>query len=327
MSNVKTLYLKSDYKSIKIAAKIIKEGGIVAFPTETVYGLGADAFNENAIKKVFEVKNRPFNDPLIVHVADLKIIEKIAYLDDRVFLLIKKFWPGPLTLVLKKKKVIPDIVTNNLDTVAIRMPDCKIALKLIKLSTGALAAPSANPFGYISPTEAIHVVTHFDGKIHAIIDGGRTKVGVESTVLDLSTEEIKLLRPGGVSLEEIEHALKNKIEYSHIITGRSPGELKHHYSPKKPLFIIKYEEIKKIDGSLSGLILFKETRENFNFKEIRFLSKKGDIKEAAKNLYACLYELDNLDIEKIYIEEVPSFGIGSAIMDRIIKAANGFKGS
>lgn len=327
MSNVKTLYLKSDYKSIKIAAKIIKEGGIVAFPTETVYGLGADAFNENAIKKVFEVKNRPLNDPLIVHVADLKIIEKIAYLDDRVFLLIKKFWPGPLTLVLKKKKVIPDIVTNNLDTVAIRMPDCKIALKLIKLSTGALAAPSANPFGYISPTEAIHVVTHFDRKIHAIIDGGRTKVGVESTVLDLSTEEIKLLRPGGVSLEEIEHALKNKIEYSHIITGRSPGELKHHYSPKKPLFIIKYEEIKKIDGSLSGLILFKETRENFNFKEIRFLSKKGDIKEAAKNLYACLYELDNLDIEKIYIEEVPSFGIGSAIMDRIIKAANGFKGS
>lgn len=325
MTEIKTLHLKSDKKSLKIAAKIIKTGGIVAFPTETVYGLGADAFNKEAIKKVFAVKNRPFNDPLIVHIADVKLIEKIAFVDERVKYITKKFWPGPLTIVLKKKNSIPDIVTNSMDTVAVRMPNCKIALELIKLSTGAVAAPSANPFGYLSPTEAEHVSSHFDGKIDAIIDGGRTQVGLESTVIDLSSDTIKLLRPGGISIETIEETLKGKIEFSHIVTGKSPGELKQHYSPEKKLIIATHSELKKVDGSSSGLILFKNTGEQFNFKEIKFLSKNGDIKEAAKNLYATLHQMDKMNIEKIYIEEVPSFGLGSAIMDRIIKAANKFK--
>ncbi|MBU1133358.1 MAG: threonylcarbamoyl-AMP synthase, partial [Candidatus Omnitrophica bacterium] len=224
---------------IKTAAEKIKDGGLVAFPTETVYGLGADAFNPKAVAKIFEAKKRPFEDPLIVHIAQKEDLYKLTEdISDSALKLADEFWPGPLTLVLKKSKNIPDIITAGLDTVAIRVPADKVALAFIKFSETPIAAPSANLFGRPSPTTAQHVLDDLNEKIDIVIDGGRALIGVESTILDLTQNPPVVLRPGGVSIEKLKKVVKG-VEIYKQDKILSPGMYPRHYSPKAKVMLVE----------------------------------------------------------------------------------------
>jgi L-threonylcarbamoyladenylate synthase len=306
------------------AAEIIKKGGIVAFPTETVYGLGADAFNPLAVARVFEVKRRPYFDPLIVHVANHGDVKKLAKeISSSAKRLIEKFWPGPLTVVLLKEEKIPDIVTAGLPSIAIRMPNHPMALSLIKESKSPIAAPSANPFGYLSPTTAEHVREQLGNQVDLILDGGPCPVGVESTIISFLGESPRLLRAGGVSLEEIESII-GKVEVTEIREDRpsAPGMLPRHYAPQTPIMLnwnekdLGLHKNKKI-----GLLVFQEPKGNLKFHSIEFLSKKGDLREAAANLFAAIRRLDALNLDLILAEPVPEIGLGRAIMDRLRRAS------
>lgn len=309
-------------ENIKLAGSIIKKGGLVAFPTETVYGLGADALNPYAVAKIFEVKNRPKFDPLIVHISKFNWLEKLTEkIDEQALKLIEKFWPGPLTLVLPKSEIVPDIVTAGLKSVAIRMPSHPVALALIDSAETPISAPSANPFGYISPTTADHVEKQLGDKIDLILDGGKCPIGVESTVLSL-LDEPTILRPGGLPIEEIEKVIgKVKIQTkSEKIL--SPGQLQTHYSPRTPVKIFSsIEEIldKRIENA--GILLFKKYDFEIKAKHVEILSEKGDLVEAASNLFSSLHRLDEAGVDVIYAQEVPEVGLGIAIMDRLRKAS------
>ena len=320
---------KPTEENIKKASLIIKSGGLVAFPTETVYGLGADVFNPGAVVKIFKVKNRPFFDPLIVHISDFadlkKIVKKLPFKAKK---LIDKFWPGPLTIVVEKKESVPGIVTAGLKTVAVRMPDNKIALKLIKYSETPIAAPSANPFGYISPTTAKQVEEMIGDKIDMILDGGKCKIGVESTIIYFENDETFVLRPGGLPLEEIESVI-GKVKMINKTSKRlSPGLLKRHYAPKVKLVIKKIEEMKKMDYSnyrRVGFLFFKEIPDFVKCLRdcevfIKVLSTRGELEEAASNLFEYLYDFDKLKVDIIIAEPVPEKGLGIAIMNRFKKA-------
>lgn len=306
---------------INDAAKIIMDGGLVAFPTETVYGLGADAFNAKAVAKIFDIKGRPFFDPLIVHIASIDDLSKLALnISEEVYLLAKKFWPGPLTIVLPKKKEVPEIVTAGLLTVAVRMPAHPIALKLIKASGCPIAAPSANKFGCISPTTAAHVEKQLTG-IDFILDGGSTKIGIESTVIYLNNNQIKILRHGAITVEEILEAVPClKIFNDPGFSAVSPGMLKAHYSPNKPMFIIGDSLPQKYKRETGAILSFsgKDTR---GYKVVEYLTQNKDLKEYAANLFSALHRLEETDIEFIVAEPVPEQGLGLAIMDRLRKAA------
>ena len=326
---------KPEISKIKEAAEIIKKGGLVAFPTETVYGLGANTFNQKAVKKIFQVKKRPFTDPIIVHIANKKDIYKLAKkIPKRVKKLIDKFWPGPLTLVLKKRKIVPKIVTGGLETVAIRMPKNKIALSLIKESKVPIAAPSANLFGRPSPTTAQHVKEDLLNKIELIIDGGPTKIGLESTVIDLTTRPVTLLRPGGITLEKLKKILgeikihptvfkKTKLKIS-----KSPGMMSRHYAPRANLFLIEGEE-KKVKNKIQQLIKkYKKKKigvltvnKNHFYKAdlVKFVGK--DFSTIAKNLFKFLREFDKKNIEIIFAEGTDERDLGLAIMNRLRKAS------
>ncbi len=312
--------VKATEETIKLAGSIIKNSGLVAFPTETVYGLGANALNPYAVAKIFEVKNRPTFDPLIVHISKIEWLEKLTTkIDDRALKLIEKFWPGPLTLVLPKTQIVPDIVTAGLPTVAIRMPSHPVALALIESAETPISAPSANPFGYISPTTAEHVEKQLGDKVDLILDGGKCPIGVESTVLSL-IEEPTILRPGGLPVEEIEKVIgKVKIQ-SKSKTPLSPGQLPKHYSPKTPVKLFKsIDEIKENENI--GILLFKKVDLNIKAKHVEILSENGDLVEAAGNLFSALHRLDESSVSIIYAQEVPEVGLGLAIMDRLRKAA------
>ncbi len=314
--------VKATDENIKLASSIIKKGGLVAFPTETVYGLGANALNPYAVAKIFEVKNRPTFDPLIVHIAKIEWLEKLTKeIDERAFKLIEKFWPGPLTLVLLKSQIVPDIVTAGLPTVAIRMPSHPVAIALIENSETPISAPSANRFGYISPTTAEHVEKQLGDKIDLILDGGRCPIGVESTVLSL-IDEPTVLRPGGLPVEEIEKVIgKVKIQ-TKSEKPLSPGQLPKHYSPRTPVKIFKsLDEIKQNENI--GILLFKKTDVEIKAKHIEILSESGDLVEAAGNLFSALHRLDEANVDIIYAQEVPEVGLGLAIMDRLRKASGG----
>ena len=313
----------SGNRTILRAAEIIKEGGIVAFPTETVYGLGADAFNPLAVARIFEVKRRPYFDPLIVHVANPSDVRKLAKeILSNAKKLIERFWPGPLTIVLLKEEDIPDIVTAGLPTVAIRMPNHPMALSLIKESKCPIAAPSANPFGYLSPTTAEHVRDQLGDQVDLILDGGPCPVGIESTILSFLEEKPRLLRPGGVSLEEIESII-GKVEISPIEDRPSaPGMLPRHYAPRTPI-VLDWDE-KNLDiykNKKIGLLAFQETKNHLKFHSVEVLSKKGDIREAAANLFAAIRRLDALNLDLIVAEPIPEIGLGRAIMDRLRRAS------
>ena len=259
--------------TIREAAQIIKNGGLVAFPTETVYGLGANALNPFAVAKIFELKERPSFDPLIVHIAsfvDLQILS--TGVTENVLRLAKHFWPGPLTIVLPKSQLVPDIVTSGLDTVGIRMPNNSIALELIKESKCPIAAPSANKFGQLSPVNAQHVKKQLPN-VDYVLDGGHTTVGIESTIVSIEGDICQLLRPGFITLEEIEKALPNTFVFNHTKPEKlvAPGLLKSHYSPQKPLYILK-EPFGNIPES-SGLILHRNNHFIYSVSKIIYTSQ------------------------------------------------------
>ena len=313
-------------EEIKRAAGIIRSGGLVSFPTETVYGLGADALNPVSVARIFDVKNRPLFDPLIVHVASLSsIIELTEGLEIRAEKLIKRFMPGPLTLVLPKSRIVPDIVTSGLPTVAVRMPDHKVALELIHQAGVPIAAPSANPFGYLSPTTACHVKEQLGEKIDMLLDGGSCILGVESTIIKLDGQEPLLLRYGGLPVEEIKYVIGQiGIPKFQDDKPESPGHLPCHYSPHTAMKFIEDIKDEDIDGKKAGLLAFEAPRNDndISFESIEVLSKKGDLIEAAANLFSALHRLDSLGLDIIIAETFPLVGLGRAIMDRLQKAVN-----
>ena len=343
----------NDPANIQKAAEILKKGGLVAFPTETVYGLGVDALNALAVAKVFEAKKRPQFDPLIVHVASIEEAASLWKETPKVAMqLMKEFWPGPLTLVLPKKDTVPDIVTAGLPTVAVRMPDHEAALQLIRAFGRPIAAPSANLFGYTSPTTAFAVSEDLEEKIDLVLDGGPSKVGIESTVLKIESDHAVLLRPGGVEVDAIEkfvHVMRSAKQEE----GRggfetrpyeSPGQMESHYAPWTNLalmtgdfeaFMREIESFyqlfkqKKMGWPRIGLLLFGER--NFPdtddgshlFETIEILSASHDLREAASNLFQSIRKLDKINLDIIIAEPLPEKGLGLAIMDRLKKASAG----
>jgi len=326
-------------ESLKKAATVLAGGGLVAFPTETVYGLGADAFNPIALAKVFAVKGRPRFDPLIIHIAAVRTLEKIANLSPlsgaarkRLDLLAETFWPGPLSLVLPKQQAVPGLATGGLATVALRFPSHPAARRLIALSGGALAAPSANPFGRLSPTRAAHVRDQLGDKVDIILDGGPAELGVESTVLDLCAERPRILRPGGVPREKIEAligACGTGAADSEAVA--SPGMLKSHYAPRTPLAVFSREEIIALPGSIDDEAAFlffdSGSRDAWQAGKTRIhapvktLSDTGAALEAAANLFEYLHELDRSGVICINAQLAPEQGLGAAINDRLRRAA------
>ena len=335
------IFLPVSSESLNQAAQILKQGGLVAFPTETVYGLGANAFNSQALVKVFEVKRRPSFDPLIIHIASVKTLENVADLSllsdclrDKLSLLVKNLWPGPLSIVLPKNKKIPDIATAGLFTAAIRIPDHEDALKLISMSGTAVAAPSANPFGCLSPTKAEHVRKNLGKKIDMILDGGPAKVGLESTVLDITGEKIKILRPGGTPKEVIEKIIGPIQDCQPAAESGpenglvSPGQLKSHYAPKKHLSVFTREDIIRKPYEKNTAFLFYDGSARNVWIEtlkgnipktaiVNVLSETGSAQEAASNFFETLHKLDNCRITRINAQFAPPQGLGIAINDRL----------
>ena len=311
-----------DEKQIELAAQIITSGGLVAFPTETVYGLGANALNPIAVAKIFELKERPSFDPLIVHIASIDALKMLTVNTDRiVFRLAEKFWPGPLTIVLPKSKLIPDIVTSGLSTVGIRMPDNEIALKLIRKANCPIAAPSANKFGQLSPVCAEHVKKQLPN-IDFILDGGSTTVGIESTIISIEGNVCTLLRPGIITIDEIKNTLPESFPFNLNKPDKliSPGLMKSHYSPFKPLYIYNSEQMKLTQSS--GLILHGKKDLISNGQKIIYTSHTYNHIEIAANLFSALHAMeDDETIKQIFIEPVVEVGLGIAIMDRVKKAA------
>ncbi len=346
--NSKTLVLKIGKNNfedtISHAAHILKQGGTVAFPTETVYGLGADALNPAAVRRIFEAKGRPADNPLIVHIASMDSLDRIATdIPPIAFELMDAFWPGPLTLVLKRKSAVPDITTGGLDTVAVRMPDNPVALALVKEAGTPLAAPSANTSGRPSPTTAGHVISDLSGRIDAVIDGGAVEVGVESTVLDVTSDVPIILRPGGVGVEEIKkHVGKVLIGYTDrtVEEGevvRSPGMKYTHYSPKTKVVLVEGDgrtvaaKMSELIESYSeknmrvGLLITDETAGHVCADEVYSLGKRDVPEDAARNLFAGLRYLDGRDvnINVIIVDgSVKCDGVGVAVLNRLRKAAN-----
>ncbi len=331
--------INPEKSKIKIAARILQKGGIVAFPTETVYGLGANALNQKAVKKIFKAKGRPADNPLIVHIADKKEVYTLAKkVPEEAEVLIEKFWPGPLTIVLEKSKIVSKIITAGLDNVAIRMPANKIALSLIKEAKMPIAAPSANLSGKPSPTRAEHVISDLYGKIDAIIDGGITKIGVESTVLDLTTNPPTLLRPGGISLEELKKAL-GKVKVHSFVKGKklkkivvkSPGMKYKHYAPNARIIVVNgnYGRVKKriqqlVDkykkkGKIVGVMT---TDKNHNYKANVIKFAGNEFNTISKNLFNDFRDFDKEKVEIIIANGVSDKGLGLAIMNRLKKAAS-----
>jgi len=327
--------LEATADNLRRAGECIAQGGLVAFPTETVYGLGADAFDAKAVARIFEAKARPSFDPLIVHIASISQVEKIAEIPGpSASALMQALWPGPLTLVMPKRSWVPDIVTSGLDTVALRLPAHAVARAIIVHSRTAVAAPSANPFGYISPTLARHVQLGLGDKVDLIVNGGACSIGLESTVLDMTFEPPRLLRPGGTSIEAIE-AVIGPIDRGgaglESAPGRppaSPGLLDSHYAPRTPLYLVESSlfaqarpsgrDAALITSATSGAILESLAG---RFSLARFLSPSGSLIEVAAGLFAALHELDSGGFDEIWAELAGGQGLGPAINDRLYKAS------
>lgn len=306
------------------AKQHLEAGELVAIPTETVYGLAANALNEEAVAKIFKAKNRPSFDPLIVHTNSIEKVERVVEeIPANAIKLVQTFWPGPLTILLKKKSIVPDLVTSGLDSVAVRIPSHPLTLELLSQLDFPLAAPSANPFGYVSPTEAQHVEAQLGDKVSYILDGGTCRVGVESTIVSFLNEEPRVLRLGGLAVEKIE-AVIGPVEVNQHSSSRpaAPGMLKSHYAPGKSIELINdFDWSKQSDFSEIGTIVFKNTLENIPLQNQLILSKSGDLDEAARNLFSALRFLDqNPNIRTILTEFVPNEGLGRAINDRLKRA-------
>ena len=311
-----------DPAAIEEAAVLLRRGGLVAFPTETVYGLGADAFQPIAVARVFEVKARPSFDPLIVHLADAGELARVSPADDpRIGALAARFWPGPLTLVLPRRPEVPDLVTAGLDTVGVRVPAHPAARRLIAAAGTPVAAPSANPFGYVSPTTASHVAELLGPAVDLVLDGGPCRVGVESTVLSLAGESPVILRPGGVPREALEEALGVALDVAGR-TGRplGPGQLEKHYATRTPLRILRGPAGPAPPGRV-GLLAWREAGGK-GYAATEVLAPDGSAETAAARLFAALRRLDAAGLDLILAEPCDEAGLGHAIMDRLRRAAS-----
>ena len=325
---------------IEEAGKILKEGGLVAFPTETVYGLGADALNEEAAKKIYEAKGRPSDNPLIVHVADLEALDGItALIPSSTKKIAEAYWPGPLTMIFEKNDRVPYRTTGGLETVAVRMPDHDVARALIRAGGGYIAAPSANTSGRPSPTKASHVKEDLDGRIEMIIDGGDSKIGVESTILDMTVFPPMILRPGAVTREMLEELIgdvdvdKTLISSDSKLAPKAPGMKYRHYAPKADLTVVEgsteavVAEINRMaaekirEGFQVGIIGTKETVDRYQAGDIKSIGTREDERTIASHLYGILREFDDDEVNYIFSEAFAGEGIGSAIMNRLLKAA------
>ncbi|HEY3278854.1 MAG TPA: L-threonylcarbamoyladenylate synthase [Syntrophorhabdaceae bacterium] len=306
--------------SIQRAADLLTRGELVAFPTETVYGLGADALNSLAVAGIFELKKRPHFDPLIIHIGEKEWLRRYARsVPPKAAELASRFWPGPLTLILEKNDLIPDIVTSGLPTVGIRMPAHPVALELIRRLDRPIAAPSANPFGYMSPTRAAHVAAMFKDTPLLILDGGDSAFGIESSIVSFPSDSVRLHRHGALTAEDLTCAVGPLMEKKNDGSCESPGELPYHYAPHKPLVIV--ESIGEAKNPRSSYLSFKELSRNPEVRHIRTLSPKGDLREAAANFFSFLIELDREDVDVIYAEKIPESGLGRAMMERLHKAS------
>lgn len=310
---------------INKAASFLQENEVVAIPTETVYGLAGNIYSEAAIKKIFEVKKRPLFNPLIVHVHALEEVEKITReFPPKARTLANHFWPGALTLVLKKKDLVPDLITAGKDTVAVRIPNHPITLELLKILPFPLAAPSANPFNRISPTKSSHVANYFNNEIPMVLEGGSCKRGLESTIVGFENGEPIIYRFGSTSQEDIEKLIgevrvMNKKENAPL----APGMLAKHYSPQTKTYITDdVEAFLKDKGDKKVAVLsFKNIFDKLHVYHVETLSSKGDLKEAASKLYNALHKLDQLDVDMIVAERFPSRDLGKSINDRLERAA------
>lgn len=314
-----------DPASLRVAADTIRAGGLVAFPTETVYGLGCDALNPDAVQQVFRAKRRPAFDPLIVHVADRTmlnlVVRDVPPLAQR---LMERFWPGPLTLVLLKQARVPDAVTAGSPTVAVRQPAHPVAQALLKAAGIPIAAPSANPFGYVSPTTASHVLDGLGEEVSVILDGGPCPIGVESTILSLADPTPRLLRPGGVARQDIE-AVIGLVEgpASQGSVSLAPGQSPRHYATRTPVTILSEDRHPEAQERAGLLAMSPATHHRLvgRFCAVEVLSSSGDLAEAAANLFAALRRLDRLGLDRLYVEPCPEQGLGAAIMDRLRRCA------
>lgn len=332
---------KDNQKIYDMAGQILRDGGLVAFPTETVYGLGADALDSQASAKIYAAKGRPSDNPLIVHIADTKDLYKLSTdVNDNAIKLAEKFWPGPLTMILKKSDIVPETITGGLGTVAIRMPSHPVAARLIKESGVYIAAPSANTSGKPSPTKAEHVINDMNGRIDMIIEDDTVDIGVESTIVDLSEDVPTILRPGYITKRMLEDVL-GQVNVDPVIMGsvkegvvpKAPGMKYKHYAPDADLAIVEGDTdavIKKINeltqekeqqGYKVGIMTTMEDSSLYKSGIVKVVGSRLDEKTVAHNLYAALRDFDKLGVQYIYSESFSTNDVGQAVMNRLIKAA------
>ncbi|MEM1565765.1 MAG: L-threonylcarbamoyladenylate synthase [Candidatus Bathyarchaeia archaeon] len=328
---------------IRTAADIIKKGGLVAFPTETVYGLGADALNPGAVKALFKAKKRPLDNPPIVHVGNVQDVYRLVKeVPPKAEKLMEKFWPGPLTLIFKRSEIVPDVTVSGLDTIAVRMPRHNVALALIRESSCPIAAPSANLAGRPSPTTAQHVLEDLNGRIDAVLDAGPTSIGVESTVLDLTVNPPQILRPGGTTYEVLKevlgtvelHPVAVADKKMHVNKARSPGMKHRHYAPRARMVVVEGDleaVVKKVaeladhykrKGAKVGVLATNETIANYTADVVKSIGSRSCLGEVAKNLFRLLREFDAEGVDVIIAEGVPTQGLGLAVMNRLRKASS-----
>ena len=314
-------------KDISKAISLLTKEQLVAIPTETVYGLAGNIYSEKAIKAIFETKKRPFFNPLIVHIPSADLLSSIVdHIPEKAQLLADAFWPGPITLVLKKKTSIPDLITAGKDTVAVRVPNHLTTLKLLKALSFPLAAPSANPFSSISPTTAKHVEDYFKNEIKMVLDGGSCKSGIESTIIGFESDNPIIYRLGSTPIEAIE-AIVGKIEIKNKkeVAPDAPGMLERHYAPKTKTVLTHnvLEALKLYKNKRVGLITFQSAIENSYIEVQITLSQTGDLKESASKLYDVLHQLDKKNLDVIIAEKLPNYGLGKSINDRLNRATKG----
>lgn len=330
-----------DEESIKRGGEILKKGGLVAFPTETVYGLGGDALNKESSKKIYAAKGRPSDNPLIVHISNMEALDKIVKnVPKEAVLLANRFWPGPLTMIFEKSDLVPTETTGGLNTVAVRMPSNKIARALIDAAGGYIAAPSANISGRPSPTVAKYVIEDMQGRIDMIIDGGESNVGLESTIVDFSEGRAMILRPGYVTQQMLEETLKEEVLWDRAIIDsdcktapKAPGMKYRHYAPKGELIIVegakdavvnKINELSikaKEQGFKVGVISTEENLSLYKADVVKSVGRKGHDEEVAHHLFRILREFDEENTDKMFSESFEESGVGAAVMNRLLKAA------
>ncbi len=330
---------KQDYSKLKNPALVIKQGGLVLFPTETVYGIGADGLNEKAVKKIYVAKNRETDNPLILHISDMEMLEMIAEnISEEEYKLMDAFWPGPFTIILNKKKVVPDVVTGGLDTVAVRMPSNIIANKLIKYAGTPIAAPSANISGRPSGTCIEDIYDELSNKMDYIIDGGKCEVGIESTVVRVIDGKVNILRPGKVTKEDIDDVISGTSIDKHVFevlkegeSVLSPGMKYRHYAPNSRCVLVYSKNTQKMCDKINEIasgynnvtvISADENKEKYMPANVICYGKKDDLNQISKNIFGILRKVDKLNPNLVIIEGVEKKGIGLAIMNRLIRACS-----